>query len=130
VDIDELASKADRAVGARFVVHLPSLEAIAKALSAGDADALGKYLADNVAISIQDKEQTHNKARATETLRSFFGANKPKGFSQVHQGTSRENSDQYSIGNLNTASGNYRVYLYLKQAGNGLIIQEIRFDKE
>jgi len=108
----------------------PSLEAIAKALSAGDADALGKYLADNVAISIQDKEQTYSKARATEALRTFFGANKPKGFSQVHQGTSRENSDQYSIGNLNTATGNYRVYLYLKQAGSGLIIQEIRFDKE
>jgi len=108
----------------------PSLEAIAKALSAGDADALGKYLADNVAISIQDKEQNYSKARATEALRTFFGANKPKGFSQVHQGTSRENSDQYSIGNLNTATGNYRVYLYLKQAGSGLIIQEIRFDKE
>jgi hypothetical protein len=108
----------------------PSLEAIAKALSAGDADALGRYLADNVAISIQDKEQNYNKARATEALRSFFGANKPKGFNQVHQGTSRENSDQYSIGNLSTANGNFRVYLYLKQAGSGLIIQEIRFDKE
>jgi hypothetical protein len=108
----------------------PSLDAIAKALGAGDADALGRYLADNVAISIQDKEQNYSKARATEALRSFFGANKPKSFSQVHQGTSRENSDQYSIGNLNTASGNYRVYLYLKQSGNSLIIQEIRFDKE
>lgn len=108
----------------------PSLDAITIALSDGNADALSKYFADNVEISIQDKEQTYNKAKATEVIRSFFGSNQPKSFTQVHKGTSRENSDQYCIGNLVGASGNYRVYLYLKVNGNNLSIQEIRFDKE
>jgi hypothetical protein len=63
-------------------------------------------------------------------MRGFFNNNKPKSFSQVHKGTSRENSDQYCIGNLSASSGNYRVYLYLKVNGTNMQIQEIRLDKE
>ncbi|HOY03780.1 MAG TPA: DUF4783 domain-containing protein [Saprospiraceae bacterium] len=108
----------------------PSLDAISVALGAGDAEGLSKYFADNVEISIQDKEQTYNKSKALEVIRSFFGSNQPKSFTQVHKGTSRENSDQYCIGNLVGTAGNYRVYLYLKVTGNSVSIQEIRFDKE
>lgn len=107
-----------------------SLDAITSALNAGDVDALSKYFSSNVEISIQDKEQVYAKAKATEVVRTFFNTNKPKSFNQMHKGTSRENSDQYCIGNLNSANGNYRVYLYLKVTGNNLSIQEIRFDKE
>lgn len=108
----------------------PALDAIARALSAGDADALAQYLADNVEVSILDKEQTFSKAKATEALRSFFGTNKPRAFNQVHQGTSRGNNDQYCIGNLSASTGSFRVYLYLKVNGSAMTIQEIRFDKE
>jgi hypothetical protein len=108
----------------------PGLEAISTALSAGDVDALSKYFADNVEISIQDKEQTYPKAKAAEVLKSFFESNKPKSFAQVHKGTSRENSDQYCIGNLSASASNYRVYLYLKVSGTSIQIKEMRFDKE
>jgi hypothetical protein len=107
----------------------PNLDAINRALNAGDVDALSKYFAENVEISILDKEQSYNKAKAAETLRTFFGSNKPKSFAQVHQGTSRENSDQYCIGTLTASSGNFRVYIYLKVNGNSFNIQEMRFDK-
>ncbi|MBL7807304.1 MAG: DUF4783 domain-containing protein [Saprospiraceae bacterium] len=108
----------------------PTLDAISAALGAGDVNALSKYLADNVEISIQDKEQVYPKAKAVEVLKGFFDANKPKTFAQVHKGQSRENSDQYCIGNLTATAGNYRVYLYLKVNGNNISIQEMRFDKE
>lgn len=107
-----------------------SLESITSALNTGDVDALSKYFAPNVEISIEDKEQVYAKAKAAEVVRNFFNSNKPKSFSQMHKGVSRENSDQYCIGNLTSASGNYRVYLYLKVSGANLSIQEIRFDKE
>ncbi|MBL7825947.1 MAG: DUF4783 domain-containing protein [Saprospiraceae bacterium] len=107
-----------------------SLEAISAALNSGDVETLAKYFSENVEISIQDKEQVYPKAKAAEVLRTFFEANKPKAFAQVHKGTSRENSDQYCIGNLSATTGNYRVYLYLKVAGANVNIQEIRFDKE
>lgn len=108
----------------------PSLEAISTALSNGDVDGLSKYFAASVEISIQDKEQVYQKAKAMEVLKGFFDSNKPKAFAQVHKGQSRENSDQYCIGNLTATAGNYRVYLYLKVNGTNLTIQEMRFDKE
>jgi len=108
----------------------PALEAISAALGAGDVDALSKYFADNVEISIQDKEQVYPKAKAVEVLKGFFDNNKPKAFAQVHKGQSRENSDQYCIGNLTASAGTYRVYLYLKVNGANISIQEMRFDKE
>ena len=107
----------------------PSLDAISKALSSGDVAALSQYFGENVEISILDKEQMYPKAKATEVVRSFFNDNKPKAFNQVHQGTSRENSDQYCIGNMSATTGSYRVYIYLKMNGNSATIQEIRFDK-
>ena len=108
----------------------PVLEAISTALGAGDVATLSKYFADNVEISIQDKEQLYPKAKAAEVLKGFFDSNKPKSFAQVHIGQSRENSDQYCIGNLTATAGSYRVYLYLKVNGSNISIQEMRFDKE
>ena len=108
----------------------PSLDAISKALGSGDVETLSKYFADNVEISIKDNEQLYSKAKATEVVRGFFNSNKPRAFEQVHQGTSRENSDHYCIGNLTATAGNYRVYLYLKVNGSNVTIQEMRFDKE
>jgi hypothetical protein len=108
----------------------PSLDAITKAIGSGDTETLSKYFSDQVEISIQDKEQICSKTQAIQVIRDFFTANKPKTFSQVHNGTSRENSDQYCIGNLVSTNGTYRVYLYLKPINGILSIQEIRFDKE
>jgi hypothetical protein len=107
----------------------PGLEVISNALNAGDVTTLSKYFADNVEISIMNKEQVYPKAKAADVVRSFFDSNKPKSFSQVHKGTSRGNNDQYCIGNLVATSGNFRVYLYLKVSGNNLVIQEMRLDK-
>ncbi len=108
----------------------PVLEAVARALGAGDADALARHLADNVDLSILNQEQTCSKVKATELLRSFFNTNKPRAFNQVHQGTSRGSSDQYCIGNLATANGTFRVYVYLKTSGSSAVVQELRFDRD
>ena len=106
------------------------IDAITTALNSGDVETLSKYFAEQVEISIQNKEQVYTKAKATDVMRSFFDSNKPKSFSQIHRGTSRENSDQYCIGNLSAATGNYRVYIYVKMNGNVAAIQEMRMDKE
>ena len=108
----------------------PGLDAINKAISSGDADALAKYFDDNLEVSILDEENTYTKAKATEVVKNFFANNKPKTFTPVHNGSSKGNSDQYCIGNLTASSGNYRVYIYLKTDGGSVAIKELRFDKE
>ena len=107
----------------------PNLAAVTKALSEGDAAALGTYLDTNVEMTLLDKQNVYDKTQATAALKDFFSRNKPRSFNPVHQGTSRGNTSHYTIGDMNTASGNYRVYLYYKSNGGGVLIQEMRIEK-
>ena len=111
------------------IALLPNLERITQALGAGDANALQEYLDQSVEISLMDDERTYSKAAAVQALRNFFRQYQPRSFSQVHQGTSRNNDSQYCIGDLATAEGTFRVYIYMKVSGTKLIIQELRFDR-
>lgn len=107
----------------------PGLEAIKRAIGSGNVATLSSYFADNVEVSIAGADRLYPKSKAGEVVNSFFNANRPSGFKQVHQGASRINSDQYCIGNLTTQSGTFRVYIYVKNMGDAVKIQELRFDK-
>ncbi len=113
-----------------FTIPTPNLIAINKSLNEGDAITLSNFFDNSIEISIQDKEDMFDKAEAVKTMQAFFTKNKPKSYSQVHQGTSKNNNGQYTIGSLQTTGGSYRVYLYLKIVGDKYIIQEMRIDKE
>lgn len=113
-----------------FAQASPAIDAISTALGSGDVETLSKYFADNVEISVNEREQNYPKARAAEAMRTFFSSNRPVAFSQKHKGTSRGNGDQYCIGNFEASTGTYRVYLYLKISGSNAYLQEIKFDKE
>lgn len=106
-----------------------TLAAITKAISDGNADALGQYFDANVEVAVMDKEETYSKADAIKVVKDFFTKNKPSGFSQVHQGTSKGQDSEYCIGNLTASTGTFRVYIYMKVSGGKYTIQELRFDK-
>lgn len=107
-----------------------NLAEITRAISAGDAEALGQFFDQTVEVAVMDEEDVYNKPQAVALLKDFFAKNQPKSFSQVHQGTSRGNDSQYCIGNLVTSTNTFRVYIYMKVTGDRYIIQELRFDKE
>ncbi len=107
-----------------------TLSDITKAISNGDVAALSGYFDQTVEIALQDQEEVYEKAEATGIIKRFFAQNKPKSFSQVHQGTSKGNDSQYCIGNLVTEDGTFRVYIYMRVEGNQYRIQELRFDRE
>lgn len=104
------------------------LQAIIKAIGDGDATTLGNYFDEEVAITLLDKEGLYNKAAAIKAVSGFFARHKPNTFVQVHEGASKEGNARYFIGDLSTASGNFRVYLYLKVSDGRTLIQELRFD--
>lgn len=104
------------------------MAAITKAISEGNADALGQYFDDNVEVAVKDEEGTYSKANAIKLVRDFFAKNKPTRFSQVHQGASKGQFSEYCIGDLNTQTGTFRVYIYMKVNAGKYTIQEIRFD--
>lgn len=106
-----------------------NLPDITRAISSGDASALGQYFDETVTVAVADQEDIYDKAGAVNAVKQFFAKNQPKTFSQVHQGASKGADSQYVIGNLTTGSGTYRVYIYVKTNGGKMLIQELRFDK-
>jgi hypothetical protein len=107
----------------------PVIEGISRALNAGDVAALTQYFGAKVQVSIGDEENTYEKAKAAEAIKAFFSAKRPSGYASMHSGKSKENADQYMIGNMSTEGGTYRVYIYLKTTSTSQTIQEIRFDQ-
>ena len=105
-----------------------NLDAIAAAVKKGDAAALSSYFDQEVEVSIKDEAGFYSKSEATGLVQKFFAQHKPTGFSQVHNGSSPGDA-QYCIGNLTTANGTFRVYIYIAKKGAKEMIQEIRFDK-
>ena len=114
-------------VSIQIEANLPD---ITKAISSGDANALGQYFDQSVTVAIADQEDIYDKAGAVNAVKQFFAQNQPKSFSQVHQGASKGADSQYVIGNLTTSGGTYRAYIYVKMSGGKTLIQELRFDKE
>ena len=107
----------------------PNIAAVTKALSEGDAATLSNYLDNTVELTILASQNVYNKTQATTVLTDFFGKNKPRSFNAVHQGSSKGSSSHYTIGDMASATGTYRVYLYYKSVGEKPIIQEIRIEK-
>ncbi len=110
--------------------NLPNLDSITQALSSGNVEVLSKYFDESVEIAVADEEDVYDKAEAKTILASFFTANKPAKFDQVHKGTSKGQDSVYCIGNLETSTKSYRVYVFLRVEGGKQFIQELRFDEE
>ncbi len=107
----------------------PNLGGISKALSEGDAAALGGYFDQNVELTILDKQDQFDKTQAMQAVKDFFAKNAPKSFNSVHQGAAKGGTGHYIIGDLTAATGNFRVYFYYKAATDKILIQEMRIEK-
>lgn len=60
-------------------------------------------------------------------LQNFFTTNAVKDFEILHR--SDNAGAQYCIGNLKTTNGDYRTTIYMKQKGDKIVLQELRFEK-
>lgn len=107
-----------------------SLADITRAISSGDADALGQYFDQTVEVAVLDQEDMYDRAEAVQIVKDFFAKNRPSSFKEVHQGASKGADSQYVIGNMSTTSGTFRVYIYMKVSGGKVVIQELRFDQQ
>jgi hypothetical protein len=106
------------------------LDAVANALRSGDAKSVAKFFGSTIDLTIVAKEEVYSKIQAEQVLKEFFVKNHPRSFKIIHKGASKEGA-QYGIGSLNTNQGQtFRTYIYIKQSGKSIQVQELRFMKE
>jgi hypothetical protein len=106
-----------------------NLDGISKAMKTGDASALSQYFDTDIELTILSEVDILSRQAAKKEIDSFFKKNAPSGYAQLHQGTSKGQQGQYSIGNLTTKNGKFRVYIYMKVEGGKHLIQELRFEE-
>lgn len=101
---------------------------IGNALKSGDSSSLAAYFNSSIELVVIEKEGIYSKDQAEIIVSTFFNENKPSKYTALHQGGKPEAT--YVIGNLETSTGNFRVYYLVKDEGGSKLIYQLRFEKE
>ncbi len=102
------------------------IDEVVAAMRSGNSTLIAKYFDDLVDISMPDKSNTYSKTQAELVLKDFFTNNPVKKFEIIHKG---ENAgSQFCIGTLYTKNGSFRTTIFMKQKGDGQLLQELRFE--
>jgi hypothetical protein len=102
---------------------------IITALKNSNAKEVSKFFNGNVELTINDNEGVYSKQQAEMMLKNFLVNNQPKNITIQHRGSSGQ-SAKYAIANYETAQGKFRVYIFMKDSGSGMLVHEMRFEKE
>ena len=108
------------------VLSIAQQSGIEAALQKGNARELAVYFSKSVDLLIPGTEDTFASNEATTVLTEFFTKQTVKGYKQNHVSTPQEGRAKYTIGDLFTAQGTYRVTLYYDAQQK---ISEIRIQK-
>lgn len=102
------------------------IDEVVAAMRSGNSTLIAKYFDDRVDLSMPDKSNTYSKTQAELVLKDFFTNNPVKKFEIIHKG---ENAgSQFCIGTLYTKNGSFRTTIFMKQKGDGQLLQELRFE--
>lgn len=99
---------------------------ISNAFKSGNASSLGGSMDTEVDIALPGSAKKCNGNDAVAMLKSFFGSNKPSGFSVVHHADKKDNG--FFVGKLPTSTGEYRVNVTYRAEGQKAVIQSIRIE--
>ena len=102
---------------------------IERAIKAGDANGLADYFSSSITITINNKEDAYSDKQGLQVLRAFFTRNQVRDFSIKRVGNQTSANGFYAIGIMNTNSGEYKVYLYIKHLNNQSYLQQIKMTK-
>jgi len=104
-------------------------EDISVAFRAGNAKELSVFFNKNIDLNIPNNEGIFSKAQAELIVKDFFDDYTSSAFTILHQGSSKDGA-KYSIGNLVTDNGTFRVYYYMKKVGDDYLIFELNLNEE
>jgi len=105
-----------------------SIDDITGAMHSGNIGKLSRYLDSRVDISLPEKSDTYSKSQAEMIIRDFFNTNVVRNFLIKNRG--ENGGSEFCIGLLQTRNGDYRTTLFIKQKGDRLLLQELRFQAQ
>lgn len=99
------------------------------AIEQGDIKKLASILNSTVDITFNNKVNIYSKSQAEAIIKIFFSKNDPKSFKIKYKGESKTNKTLFAIGQMETATSNYRVYMLFTPNKKEYLLRELRFEK-
>lgn len=88
-----------------------------------------KYFDRVVDVTINSDQSTYSRSQAEMVVKSFFSKNQAHSFFVRHKGVAASDNSVFVIGELKTANGPYRVYIFFKQRDKNYWLQQIKFEQ-
>lgn len=101
-----------------------------KDIGKSDLSKLTAKFSDDMEVCVNDSQEFMTKEEAIKAINDFLANSKPISGSELHQGSSKSKNSQYRVGQLKTAKGNFRVFIYLEGDGDDYEIVGILFNPE
>ena len=115
-------------LAAQLCYATPPTEPVISAIRASNADKLSEFFDSNVDLKILEKENIFSKSQAGIIVKDFFATYKVTALMVNHEG-GPENA-RFTICNIITNSGKFRVYFLYKTINTKIIIQKFRVEKD
>ena len=98
------------------------------AMESSDITKIIDLMDSRVELCINDSQELYTKREAIRRIQAWLGEVKPKSLTPLHGGESLNNKSHYKVGKLTTASGIFRVFVYIEDISNNPRIKKIQID--
>lgn len=112
-----------------FTAMADTFDDVVAAIKSANAKEVARYFNSSVELTVLNSEGVYSKQQAEIILKNFLAANPPKNVTVQHKGSSAQGS-KYAIAVYECQQGKYRAYIFMKDSGAGMLIHELRFEKE
>lgn len=112
-----------------FTAMADTFDDVVAAIKSANSKEVARYFNSSVELTVLNSEGVYSKQQAEIILKNFLAANPPKNVTVQHKGSSAQGS-KYAIAVYECQQGKYRAYIFMKDSGAGMLIHELRFEKE
>lgn len=102
---------------------------VALALKSGNAKEVSRFFNASVELTILNDDGVYSKQQAEIVLKNFLQQNPPKLVGIQHRGASAQGA-KYAIAVYECTQGKFRAYIFMKDSGNGMLIHELRIERD
>lgn len=110
-----------------FTYQTDIFDSVATAIRANNAKDVASYFNSSIDFSVEGREGVYSKTQAEMILKNFFTQHPCTKFDITHRAKSY-GSSSFAIGAYASASGNYRVTVYVKEISGKSLIHEMKIE--
>ncbi|MDZ4667344.1 MAG: DUF4783 domain-containing protein [bacterium] len=112
-----------------FSSKADSFDDIMLAMKSGQTAGITQFFSSNVELTLLENEGIYSKQQSEQMLKNFFAQHPPKNVNIQHKGSSAQGA-KYAIIIYESTNGKFRSYIFMKDNGKGLQVNEFRIERE